>query len=97
MSNEIIVENVIASTNIDLEIDLEELHESLSDSQINYEKIIDEESELSEIVPLSVLWENNDGIALVLFNDGRLVSVQATTIKDATESIEEFIKMLENL
>ena len=88
---DIIIENIIASTNIE-PIDLEQLHNNLENSQINYE--LDEEE---NTIPLSVLWENNNGIALVLFNDGRLVSVQATTIEDATESIEDYIEMLKTL
>ena len=88
---DIIIENIIASTNIE-PIDLEQLHNNLENSQINYE--LDEEE---NTIPLSVLWENNNGISLVLFNDGRLVSVQATTIEDATESIEDYIEMLKTL
>ena len=88
---DIIIENIIASTNIE-PINLEELHNKLENSQINYE--LDEEENQ---IPLSVLWENSNGIALVLFNDGRLVSVQATTIEDAEESILDFIEMLKTL
>lgn len=88
---DIIIENIIASTNIE-PIDLEQLHTDLENSQINYE--VDEEE---NTIPLSVLWENPNGIALVLFNDGRLVSVQATTIEDAEQSIEGYIEMLKTL
>lgn len=88
---DIIIENIIASTNIE-PIDLEQLHTDLENSQINYE--VDEEE---NTIPLSVLWENPNGIALVLFNDGRLVSVQATTLENATSSIEDFIRLLEEM
>lgn len=86
--SEIIIENIIASTTIEEEIDLEELSQEL-DATLNYET--DEEGNET---PLSILYENEDDIALCLFNDGRLVSIKATTIEDAEQSINQFIDLL---
>ena len=86
--SEIIIENVIASTNIEEEIDLEELNQKIG-ATLNYET--DEEG---NEVPLSILYEDENGIALCLFNDGRLVSIKATTIEDAKQSINQFLDLL---
>lgn len=88
--SEITIENVIASTIIEEEINLEELSQELN-TTLNYET--DEEGNET---PLSILYEDENGIALCLFNDGRLVSIKATTIEDAEQSIIDFIDLIIN-
>ena len=87
LNDDIIIENVTASVNIN-PVDLEELNERLNDAVLNY--TLNKENGIE--TPLSILYTNNDDIGIVLFNDGRLVSIQATTIEDAKNSIIDFVE-----
>lgn len=90
MVNDIIIESVIASIDLKQEMDLIAINDLLENSTL--ESIIDEKTE--EETPLNLIYETNNNIFLTLFYTGKLVSSKATTVKDAEESINDFIDFL---
>lgn len=80
------IENVVASSNIGREIDLEQLYEDMSPVSYNPEDF-----------PGLVYRIDDPDVSTLLFNSGKVVATGADGVSEATDAIETLFSTLEDL
>lgn len=91
MIENITIESIIATTNIEEPVDLEHISQYI---KCDMEYVLNEED---EEIPLSITYVYGDGISITLFNTGKIVSTKAKTVEDAEQSIQNFVNLITNL